>query len=256
MSGELLLCLDTSTRRAAIALGDGVETPRAERSWVVGYHHSAELLTTLDALLGEVGATLVDVAAVVVGTGPGSFTGLRVGLATAKALAYGLHRPIVGVASTAALAFAAAQAAGLPSSTTELAIVLPAGPSDRYLARYRLRPTGVVLAADVPTAGSAPEPLEPLEPPRLVGRLEQLAPLLVGSAPVAIDLDGTDLTDEAARVGALAQRGLGGALLALGRLHIATGAVSDLAALVPEYVTLPRGIREQSGEISWSRDLR
>src|SRR4029077_14054266 len=58
--------------------------------------------------------------------GPGGFTGLRVGLATAKTLAHGLGRPIVGIGTAVALAAAS-------SDTGALTVVLPAGPRDRYL---------------------------------------------------------------------------------------------------------------------------
>ena len=49
---------------------------------------------------------------------------------------------------------------------------------------------------------------------------------------------------------------LGASLLALGAARLAAGQVDDLAGLVPEYVTLPRGVTTQSGEVSWSRDPR
>lgn len=246
MSGALLLALDTATRRAVIALGDGVSAPRAARSWEVGYHHSAELLTTLDELLKEAGGTLRDIEAVVAGTGPGSFTGLRVGLATAKALAYGLHRPIVGVPSTAALALAAFRAADAQTNGIAVAVALPAGPSDRYLARYRLAAHGS-RDETLPTA---------LEAPRLIAGREPLEALLDGCSLAAVDVANADLPGAALRLGAAAQEGLGAALLSLGRRALAAGAAADLAELVPEYVTLPRGITEQHGEISWSRDLR
>ena len=71
--------------------------------------------------------------AIVVGTGPGAFTGLRVGLATAKTMAHELGCPIVGIPTAAALAAAVAPRLGWP-----IVIVQPAGPHDRYATTVRL----------------------------------------------------------------------------------------------------------------------
>jgi tRNA threonylcarbamoyladenosine biosynthesis protein TsaB len=162
-----------------------------------------------------------------VGTGPGTFTGLRVGLATAKGLAHGLGIPIVGIATSAALLDAAAVALGL-SSTAGLALVVPAGPQDR-----------VLVAAGGPVrlaAGEEPE-------------------LAAGTTLVAVDLAGR-APDEACALGDRALAGLGAALLRLGARRLAAGAADDLAGLVPEYVTLPRGIERERGEVTWSHDPR
>jgi len=66
--------------------------------------HSEELLSMVDALLRETELTLADMDALVVGIGPGSFTGLRVGTATWKGLALGADKPLVGVPSLDAMA--------------------------------------------------------------------------------------------------------------------------------------------------------
>jgi tRNA threonylcarbamoyl adenosine modification protein YeaZ len=75
--------------------------------------HTAEcLLPTLDAVLREAGVALEAVDAFAVTLGPGSFTGLRIGLATLKGFALGTARPAVGISSLAALAAAAPAGAG------------------------------------------------------------------------------------------------------------------------------------------------
>lgn len=161
------------------------------------------------------------------GTGPGTFTGLRVGLATAKGLAHGLGIPIAGVATSAALLDAAATVLGVPS-TSSLALLVPAGPQDRVL----VAASGPVRLA----AGEEPE-------------------LAVGTTLVAVDLAGR-APDDACALGDLALAGLGAALVRLGARRLATGAGDDLAGLVPEYVTLPRGIELERGEVTWSHDPR
>jgi len=91
----LMLAMDTATRACLVALGrpDPVAISRRD----VHHRHGAYLLEQVEEALERAGATLDDLTALVVGTGPGSFTGLRVGLATAKTLAYALGLPLVAL---------------------------------------------------------------------------------------------------------------------------------------------------------------
>jgi tRNA threonylcarbamoyladenosine biosynthesis protein TsaB len=131
----MILVLDTATRTPVVAVAAADGTVMAERHWQSRHRHGEELLGRIEEALAEIGAGRRDLTGVVVGTGPGSFTGLRIGLATAKTIAYALGIPIVGVSSTRALALAAATA---DASRTELAIALPAGAADRYVHRFRI----------------------------------------------------------------------------------------------------------------------
>ena len=94
----LLLALDTSTRQASIALCTEDEV-LGEYAWHVGNNHSVELLDRIQRISGESGKALSELDAVAVATGPGSFNGVRVALATAKSLAFALHKPLVGVST-------------------------------------------------------------------------------------------------------------------------------------------------------------
>jgi len=94
----MLLAIDTSTDSASLALVQDNKV-LAEATWRCGQNHSVELLPHLTQLLEETGAELQSVSCILVARGPGSFNGLRVGLSTAKGLAFSLDIPIIGVSS-------------------------------------------------------------------------------------------------------------------------------------------------------------
>jgi tRNA threonylcarbamoyladenosine biosynthesis protein TsaB len=97
MAGKpLLVAIDTATRWAGLALYDG-ETVRAEASWRSRNNHSVELMPALDRMLAQQGVSAEHLAAVAVASGPGSFTGLRIGMSVAKGLAQAQGIPILGV---------------------------------------------------------------------------------------------------------------------------------------------------------------
>ena len=223
-----ILAIDTATSRVVVALGSPEGDAIGISYWAAGQRHGEQLLPSIGRLLGESNIRRSRLEAIVVGTGPGAFTGLRVGLATAKGLAHGLGIPIVGVATTDALRAAAAFVLDLPAE--RLVILQPAGPSDR-----------VMTAAGVP-------------PRRLPGGTEP--DLRDGDVLVAVDLADRAPADAIAR-GEAAHDRLGEELIRLGAGRLAGGDVDDLAELVPEYVTLPRGVTTApAGEAAWSRARR
>jgi tRNA threonylcarbamoyladenosine biosynthesis protein TsaB len=125
----LLLALDTSTRQASVALSSE-DVLYGEYTWQVGNNHSVELLDRIQRLLAECGNTMQDIDGVAVATGPGSFNGLRVAVATAKALGFALQRPLVGVSTLDIIAAQQQQWHGPVCS------ILDAGRSELYAACY------------------------------------------------------------------------------------------------------------------------
>jgi tRNA threonylcarbamoyladenosine biosynthesis protein TsaB len=102
-SAVLTLGIDTATRTGGVALVEGGKVV-SSRTCPLRLTHSESLLPVVAELLEESAVSLSRVKAVAVAAGPGSFTGLRVGLATAKGLAVGKELPVVGVPTMEALA--------------------------------------------------------------------------------------------------------------------------------------------------------
>ena len=247
------LVIDTATRRTVVAVGQG----RVVAAAVVvetRHHHGTYLLTGLTSVLAEAGIGMAQVAAIGVGTGPGSFTGLRVGLATAKTLAAMRHLPIVGLPTDTALR----QAAGglLGAAAAEAAVLLPAGARDHYLglpgADSVLVPPGSDMAALIGH--------RPLVAVDVAPDAEWLVPLratvVARGLPDPLDL------------GRSAADGLPPSLLELLDTRLARAQLADVATLVPRYVALPRGIAAvtaaaadapdtlDAGEGTWSPGYR
>ena len=94
--GQLLLAVDTSTEVASAALYDGLNV-RAEMTWLSPRRHTVELTPQIVKMLQQLNADASHLTGLVVALGPGSFTGLRVGLALVKGLALARSIPLVGI---------------------------------------------------------------------------------------------------------------------------------------------------------------
>lgn len=224
---HILLAIDTATTQAVAAIGGIDGEAEGLTTWAAGYRHGETLLPVIGRLLGEGNARRSRIDAIVVGTGPGAFTGLRVGIATAKGLSHGLQRPIIGVSTGEALLGSVAHEAGI--AIERIVLHLPAGPTDRIEVRHGV-PASVLRAGEEST-------------------------LAAGERLAAIDLEGRAPV-EATALGERSRAGLGAELLRLGAARLAAGDVDDLAALVPVYVTPPRGAITGSGDVTWSHDPR
>ena len=125
----LLLALDTSTRQASVALCSE-DSLYGEYTWLVGNNHSVELLDCVQCLMTECDLTMQHLDAIAVATGPGSFNGVRVALATAKTLAFALKKPLIGISTLDVIAAQQQHWRG------PLCAVLEAGRSELYAACY------------------------------------------------------------------------------------------------------------------------
>lgn len=100
----MLLAIDTATRAASVALyRDGVI---AELTWRSRDNHTVETMDQIVRLLALAGVTKNDLQAIGVALGPGSFTGLRVGMSIAKGLAFGYQVPLIGIPTLDGIAHA------------------------------------------------------------------------------------------------------------------------------------------------------
>lgn len=108
---KCVLALDTSTDMLACAVGrigaQGTVELLASRDHLCRRQANVELVTTAQETLADAGLTMRDVDAVLVGRGPGSFTGVRIGIATAKGMACGADLPLFGTSALDAMAWAA-----------------------------------------------------------------------------------------------------------------------------------------------------
>ena len=99
----LILAFETSAKAASVALHDGAKL-LAEAYQNTGLTHSQTLMVMAQDLLKQCGFTPKDVTAVAVAAGPGSFTGVRIGVAAAKGFAWGAELPCYGISTLEAMA--------------------------------------------------------------------------------------------------------------------------------------------------------
>ena len=138
---SLLLAVDTSGKNSSLALArvtpGQLEIDVLEVVPLAGGTFSAQLVPQMAALLERHGHTKNDLSAFAVASGPGSFTGLRIGLAAIKALAEALHKPIAAISLLEAVACSAA-------SRCRVRAVLDAGRGDVYVGDYEFDSTRTI----------------------------------------------------------------------------------------------------------------
>ena len=132
MSTEpVILAIETATRAGSVAIARG-ESILVSRLGDASASHSQDLIENIDAVLKEAGVELSTIDLLAAAIGPGSFTGLRIGLATVKSLAVSLDRRCVGVSTLAAVSHAAGAA-------ERIVALLPAGRGEVFAQMFAVR---------------------------------------------------------------------------------------------------------------------
>jgi tRNA threonylcarbamoyladenosine biosynthesis protein TsaB len=137
----LVLAIDTATAQVSVAFGDQGAV-LGEVRLAGGRRHAEQLAPAIDYLRRELDIGLGHLAAIAVGTGPGLFTGLRVGVTTAKVMAQALRIPVVGIPSLDLVAYP------LRHGDRMIVAVLDARRREVFAARYRPVPGGVQRVSD------------------------------------------------------------------------------------------------------------
>lgn len=128
----MLLAVDTSTRQMGVAIFDG-NTVLAESTWLSQDYHTVELAPAVQSIMQRVNIQPTNLKALAVAIGPGSFTGLRIGMALIKGLALACHLPVFGVPSMDIVAY------GQPIMNMPMAVVLSAGRQRLAVGYYEVK---------------------------------------------------------------------------------------------------------------------
>jgi tRNA threonylcarbamoyladenosine biosynthesis protein TsaB len=215
----LVLGIETSARQGGVAIV-GENGVLCETVLNVEVTHSERLLPAVDRALDEARITLEDLGGIAVSIGPGSFTGLRIGLSTAKGLAYATGLPLVGVPTLEAMAWA------LPAARWQVCPVLDARKQEVYAALFRHEPQGLRRVTE--DAAMSPEDL---------CRLIRNPTLFLGDGADAYGALFRERMGEKMLLPPLASRGARPACVAeLGRRRLLRGDRDAPDALVPRYL--------------------
>lgn len=215
-----IIAVDTSTLSGSVALLEGDQVV-AEWSLQSAQTHNRRLLKSIDFLLQQAGWTLTDADGFAVATGPGSFTGLRIGLSTVKTLAWSLTKPYVGISSLDALA------APLCFAPLPVCPVLDARKKEVYFAFYRSDQRGRQVLQGSYCVSKPDRLIEQIKEPTIFcgdGWLLYRDLLRKGLSELAVELPAPYHMIRAAIVGALAMR------------KLLAGAAEDPMTSTPLYV--------------------
>lgn len=231
-----LVAMDTATAVCAVALTEDGR-PVVEYNPVLVRTHSQRLVPLLDQALAEAGWSRTSLDGVAVGAGPGSFTGVRIGMSTAKAMAFALDRPLAAVSTLEATALspllppAKADAAteGRPAVGERVCPLLDARRGEVYTALYR-----VVGPAEL-------EEIAPATSPVLEDWLGRLPPEPVWFAGEGAEAQRQRLQEGAPLWRIVARPHLRGLAVALlGGRELESGRRLDPALALPRYVRRPQ----------------
>ena len=237
----MIIAIDTATETASVAIAHPDGAIAAELTWRAGRNHTMHVHPTIRHVMMLAGIATSDLTGVVATRGPGSFTGIRIGLATAKGLAQGLDVPIVGVGTLAVAAYGAVHLGRTVWS------VVDAGRKQYAAAAYRASTENGVEQL-VEEAIVSPEELisrmaERAEDCLLTGEFDEgLSELALGglrnALTIAPDVVRTRTAANASRLGLL-------------RLH--RGDVDDVATLEPLYLRPPAAVERAEAQAAANR---
>lgn len=186
----MIIAIESASADPSVALASADGSLLASDAWSGDSRQGSQLLPRLLELLARHGAALRDLGAVAVGVGPGSFTGLRVGMSVAKGLALARSVPIVGVPSLAAwLAAEPASVAALNRAGAQDAYLLGRGEAAPRIVSFDQLPSSlsqvVVAPLELTAALSLPSAISPAGAAAEVAR--------AAAARLAVDRAGDDL---------------------------------------------------------------
>ena len=124
-----ILAIDTSTKRLGLAVA-GPKGIISEMNLDIGPQHSALLIPSIEKMLREMKSSLADIGGFAISIGPGSFTGLRIGVTTVKGLAMATGKPVVSVPSLDSIA------ANISDETSYICPIVDAKKGNVYAALY------------------------------------------------------------------------------------------------------------------------
>lgn len=149
------LGIETSSLVSSLALLEG-DTLLGELTMQAGLTHSEQLVPHIELLLDQAQVDKSDLTGIVVAIGPGSFTGLRIGMGTAKAMAYALHIPLYGAMTMDGIAY------NVPYTNRLISVLIDAQKKNVYEARYRWEGNQLVRIQD-PMVKAAADLVQELE---------------------------------------------------------------------------------------------
>tara|TARA_R110001583_G_scaffold16561_14_gene67843 strand:- start:10110 stop:10820 length:711 start_codon:yes stop_codon:yes gene_type:complete len=131
-----ILCVDTSTEACSVAVlkQDDKQSALFDTFMFAPREHTVKILPTVESVLAEANLSVSDIDIVAYGRGPGSFTGVRIGISIAQGLAFGIEKPMVGVSTLQAMAQQAYKTEGLSS----VYAAIDARMGEVYFAHYQL----------------------------------------------------------------------------------------------------------------------
>ena len=227
-----ILAVDTATTSCSAAIVDN-GLVNAELTTVNNQTHSKHLMTMIDTVCGLSGLEITAIDGFAVTLGPGSFTGLRIGISTVKGLAWSLKKPVVGISSLEALAWQCAPVSYL------ICPLLDARKHEVYACRYRF------LAGELTKEGS-----EQVAAPAAVIHDIREPCLFVGNGAILYEKEISQKLGEVAFIaGGSHDKIRASSIAELSVDRFTRHQTDDVASLVPRY------IRKSDAELHWKNNL-